>query len=160
MPVRGRAVDGVSASRIRRAVETVEPQLVENSQFDGRTRARRARSHGRPHSVLCAPVTDPWTRSPLAVLYFQTRAGPRGYAPADVPFLQGYATALGHAFGLFLTSERRYRELEEDWTRLQREGRGHAPEIIGDSEEVAPPARRARTRPTCPRPPRATRARS
>ena len=74
--------------------------------------------------------------SPLAVLYFQTRPGPAGYATADLPFLRGYATALGHAFGLFLTSEQRYRELEEDWKRLQREGRGQAPEIIGDSEEV------------------------
>jgi transcriptional regulator with GAF, ATPase, and Fis domain len=132
----GQSVAGVSASRIRRAVETMEPQLVENSQFDGRHASETGSLTGRPHSVLCAPVTDPWTRSPLAVLYFQTRPGPAGYAPADLPFLRGYATALGHAFGLFLTSEQRYRELEEDWKRLQREGRGHAPEIIGDSEEV------------------------
>jgi hypothetical protein len=95
----GQSVAGVSASRIRRAVETMEPQLVENSQFDGRHASETGSLTGRPHSVLCAPVTDPWTRSPLAVLYFQTRPGPAGYAPADVPFLRGYATALGHAFG-------------------------------------------------------------
>jgi DNA-binding NtrC family response regulator len=134
--VQGRPVPGVSASRIRRAVETGEPQLVENSQFDGKHASETGSLTGRPHSVLCAPVTDPWTRAPLALVYFQTRPGPAGYTPADLPFLQGYATALGHAFGLFLTSEERYRELEEDWKRLQREGRGQAPEIIGDSEEM------------------------
>jgi transcriptional regulator with GAF, ATPase, and Fis domain len=132
----GRPVPGVSASRIRRAVETREPQLVENSQFDGKPASETGSLTGRPHSVLCAPVTDPWTRSPLALLYFQTRPGPAGYTSADVPFVQGYATALGHAFGLFLTSEQRYRDLEEDWKRLQREGRGQAPEIIGDSEDM------------------------
>jgi two-component system NtrC family response regulator len=51
--------------------------------------------------------------------------------------LRGYATALGHAFGLFLTSEQRYRQLEDDWNRLQRERHGAAPEIIGDSEEMS-----------------------
>jgi DNA-binding NtrC family response regulator len=134
--LQGLPVPGVSASRIRGAVETGEPQLVENSQFDGKQASETGSLSGRPHSVLCAPVTDPWTRAPLALVYFQTRPGPAGYTQADLPFLRGYATALGHAFGLFLTSEQRYRELEEDWKRLQREGRGQAPEIIGDSEEM------------------------
>src|SRR5262245_31297323 len=135
--VQGRSVEGVSASRIRRAVETLEPQLVENSQFDGRHAAETGSLRGRPHSVLCAPVIDPWTRSVLAILYFQTAPGPGGYAEQDVPFLRAYATALGHAFGLFLTSEQRYRQLEEDWQRLQRSATGRAPEIIGDSEEMS-----------------------
>jgi DNA-binding NtrC family response regulator len=133
----GESVDGVSPSRIRQAVETGEPQLVENSHLDGRLASETASLHGRPHSVLCAPVTDPWTRSVLAVLYFQTRPGPGGYSSRDVPFVQGYATALGHAFGLFLTAEQRYRELEEDYRRLHRQGWIKAPEIIGDSEEMS-----------------------
>jgi DNA-binding NtrC family response regulator len=135
--VSGRSVEGVSASRIRRAVETREPQLVENSQFEGRHAAETGSLAGRPHSVLCAPVTDPWTRSVLAVVYFQTTPGPRGYSAGDVPFLRGYATALGHAFGLFLGSEKRYRQLEEDWRRLQKDRGGKAPEIIGESEELS-----------------------
>ncbi len=135
--LQGRSVDGVSPSRIRRAIETLEVQLIENSQFDGRDAAETASLRGRPHSVLCAPVIDPWTRSVLAVLYFQTAPGPAAYQPEDVPFLRAYAIALGHAFGLFLTSEQRYRRLEEDWRRLQKDARGQPPEIIGDSEEMS-----------------------
>ncbi len=135
--VRGDSVDGVSSSRIRRAIETQEPQLVENSQFDGTSADSTASLRGRPHSVLCAPVVDPWTRTALAVLYFQTSPGPRAYLPEDVPFLLGYATALGHVFGLFLTNEQRYKQLEDDWRRLQRERGGQAPEIIGESEEMS-----------------------
>src|SRR5262249_52799278 len=104
---------------------------------EGRHAAETGSLQGRPHSVLCAPVIDPWTGVVLAVLYFQTLPGPRGYAPEDLPFLRGYATALGHAFGLFLTSEQRYRQLEDDWKRLQRDPTGRAPEIIGESEEMS-----------------------
>jgi two-component system response regulator HydG len=135
--VQGRSVEGVSASTIRRAVATLEAQLVENSQLEGRHAAETASLRGRPHSVLCAPVIDPWTRSVLAVLYFQTTPGPGGYHDQDLPFLRAYAVALGHAFGLFLTGEQRYRRLEEDWQRLQRNPAGRAPEIIGDSEEMS-----------------------
>src|SRR5262249_591837 len=131
-------VEGVSPSRIRKAIESGEPQLVENSQFEDKGASETASLRGRPYSVLCAPVSDPWTGSVLAVLYFQRAPGPRGYAADDIPFLRGYGTALGHAFGLFLTSEQRYRQLEDDWRRLQRErSAGRAPEIIGDSEEIA-----------------------
>jgi DNA-binding NtrC family response regulator len=133
----GRSLEGVSATLIRRAVETGEPQLVENSQFDGRRAGETGSLQGRPHSVLCAPVTDPWTRSPMAVLYFQTVPGPRGYRPEDVPFLAAYATALGHAFGLYLTGEQRRQRLEDDLERLRRMGPGEAPEIIGDTEETS-----------------------
>jgi len=132
----GESVPGVSPSLIRRAVESRAPQLVENSQFEGADASATGSLRGRPHSVVCAPVVDPWTHSVLAVLYFQSLPGPRGYSAADLPFLQAYATALGHAFGLFLTGERRYRALEEDWRRLSSARTTGAPEIIGDSEEM------------------------
>jgi two-component system response regulator HydG len=135
--VKGRSVDGVSPSRIRQAVATLEAQLVENSQFDGRLASETGSLTGRPHSVLCAPVIDPWTGAVLAVLYFQTTPGPAGYAEDDLPFVRAYATALGHAFGLFLNNEQRYRQLEDDWKRLQRERSVPGPEIIGDSEEMS-----------------------
>jgi transcriptional regulator with GAF, ATPase, and Fis domain len=135
--VTGRQVEGVSPTQIRRAIESREAQLVENSQFEGQGAADTASLRGRPHSVLCAPVLDPWTRAVLAVLYFQTLPGPRGYSAADLPFLDAYATALGHAFGLFLDSERRYRDLEAEWRRLQGGGPVATPEIIGDSEAMA-----------------------
>jgi transcriptional regulator with GAF, ATPase, and Fis domain len=134
--IRGQSVPGVSPSLIRRAVESQAPQLVENSQFEGMDASATGSLRGRPHSVVCAPVVDPWTHSVLAVLYFQSQPGPRGYSAADLPFLQAYATALGHAFGLYLTTERKYRALEEDWRRLSSSRSSGAPEIIGDSEEM------------------------
>ena len=74
--VHGRSVEGVSASLIREAVEAGAPRLVENSQFEGKRAGETGSLATRPHSVLCAPVTDPWTRGALAVLYFQAPAGP------------------------------------------------------------------------------------
>jgi transcriptional regulator with GAF, ATPase, and Fis domain len=132
--VGGESLEGVSASRIRQAIETLEAQLVENSQFEGQGAEQTGSLRGRPHSVLCVPVSDPYTRTVIAVLYFQTAAGHGGYTAVDLPPARAYAMALGHAFGLFFTGERRYRALEEDWRRLQRERAGEAPEIIGDSE--------------------------
>ncbi len=135
--VTGRAVEGVSPTQIARAIETRAARLVENSQLEGSAAADTASLRGRPHSVLCAPVLDPWTRAVRAVLYFQTTPGAHGYSVADLPFLDAYATALGHAFGLFLDGERRYRDLEAEWRRLQEGGARAAPEIIGDSEDMA-----------------------
>ncbi len=127
--VSGQPLEGVSPSRIRQAIETGRPQLVENSQFENKGAAETGSLAARPYSVLATPVSDPWTRSVLAVLYFQTAPGPTGYSEEDLPFLEAYATALGHAFGLFLGGERRLRQAEEEWKR-----RDQAPEIVGDSE--------------------------
>jgi DNA-binding NtrC family response regulator len=135
--VTGAPIEGVSPTQIKRAIEARQVQVVENSQLEGHAASLTASLKGRPHSVLCGPVLDPWTKTVLAVLYFQTRPGPRGYAPADAPFLDAYAIALGHAFGLFLDSERRYRRLEADWRRLQVPDARGAPEILGDSEDMA-----------------------
>ena len=43
--------------------DAARSQLVENSQFEGAHAAETASLRGRPHSVLCAPVSDPWTGS-------------------------------------------------------------------------------------------------
>ncbi len=134
--VTGSPIEGVSPTQIKKAIEARQVQVVENSQLESQDATLTASLKGRPHSVLCAPVLDPWTRSALAVLYFQTRPGPRGYTPADAPFLEAYAIALGQAFGLFLDSERRYRRLEADCRRLQTQN-ARAPEILGDSEDMA-----------------------
>ncbi len=134
--LRGESIEGVSATRIRRAIETGETQLVENSQFEGRSAEQTGSLRGRPHSVLVAPVRDPWTSSVRAILYFQTAAGRQGYSPADEPYIRAYATALGHAFGLHLAGERRCQALEEDFRRLQRSQSAPAPELVGDSDET------------------------
>jgi DNA-binding NtrC family response regulator len=136
--VLGWSVDGVSPSRIRQAISTREPQLIENSRLEpnsGETPSLVTRAH----SVLCAPVIDPWTRVLLAVLYFQTTAKPQGagYSASDLPFVEGYATTLGHVLGLFIGSQERYRSMEKDWEqRLERAGGAQGPEIIGLSEEI------------------------
>jgi transcriptional regulator with GAF, ATPase, and Fis domain len=134
----GWSVNGVSPSRIRQAIATQEPQLIENSRLEPNS-GETPSLVTRPHSVLCAPVIDPWTKALLAVLYFQTTAHPQGagYSVTDLPFLAGYAAALGHVLGLFLGSEQRYRSMEKNWERrLEREGGVQGPEIIGASEEI------------------------
>jgi len=128
----GMSIPGVSPSTIRAAVESRSVQLVENAQLRNVGDATASLS-GAPHSVLCAPVLDPWTGATLAVVYFQTVTLINAYGAADVPFMESYATALGHAFGYHLSTERRYRELEEEWKR--RSG-ADAPEIVGDSETI------------------------
>jgi DNA-binding NtrC family response regulator len=128
----GGSVPGVSPSTIRCAVDTRSVQLVENAQLRSAGEGTASLA-GAPHSVLCAPVLDPWTGSTLAVVYFQTVALMSAYRTADVHFMESYATALGHAFGYHFSTERRYRELEAEWKRRSGDD---APEIVGDSEAI------------------------
>ena len=75
--VKGRSVEGVSASRIRRAIDTLEVQLVENSQFDGTHAAETASLRGRPHSVLCAPASPATLRAYSMIASCMPRQMPR-----------------------------------------------------------------------------------
>ena len=72
----GQPVEGVSASRIPPRGRETGAAARRELAVRRRERRRTASLRGRPPSVLCAPVTDPWTKAPLAVLYFQTRPGP------------------------------------------------------------------------------------
>jgi transcriptional regulator with GAF, ATPase, and Fis domain len=119
---------GLSPTLIQKAVDSRQPRLVENSQILGL--AATASLQGRPYSVLCAPVTDSLTGAVIAVLYFQNEAR-RAFGAEDLEWITAYAAALGQAFTLHVSGQRRLRELETAWRR-QNEAPG--PEIVGSSE--------------------------
>lgn len=92
----GCSVPGVSATCIREALTKGSAVLVQdagNSLHAPRTAALR----GQPYSVLCAPVCDPRTGLPLAVLYFQNHGFANAFGEMDVAWLDAYAKALGLA---------------------------------------------------------------
>jgi transcriptional regulator with GAF, ATPase, and Fis domain len=136
--IHGQSVPGVSPSVIRRAVTEMKPQLIQNS-LDREQVDLTVSLASAPHSVLAAPIVDPWTQTVRAVLYYQSLAHVRTYGPGDLPRLEAYVTTLSQAFGLFLASQRKYKELHEDWQRLKsdRERSDEVPEIVGDSEEIS-----------------------
>jgi DNA-binding NtrC family response regulator len=121
-----RSSPGVSPSLIRRAIEDGKARLIENSQVHGLEAT--ASLQGRPYSVLCAPVNDSLAGAPIAVLYFQNELH-RGFGPEDFDWLKAYATTLGHALTLHVSSQERLREHEVEW-RKDVDG----PEIVGNSE--------------------------
>jgi hypothetical protein len=92
----GLSVPGISASRIREAVEDGQTLMVQDSELivGG---IKTAALRGRASSVLCAPVVDPRTGAVLAVLYVQHR---RAFAELDRAWIEVYARALGRAMAL------------------------------------------------------------
>jgi transcriptional regulator with GAF, ATPase, and Fis domain len=127
-----RSADGVSPTVIGEAIASGKPVFIPNAQKQGNYQKTTSLSAGA-HSVLCAPIIDPMTGAPIAVLYFQNKGLLLAFEEEDLAWLTAYATAIGQGFGLHLSKERRIQELQADWQRFQGE-RGDAPEIIGDSE--------------------------
>jgi DNA-binding NtrC family response regulator len=129
---RGESIRGVSASIIRRAIETRLPRLIENPLFQS-DQDQTPALPGHHFSVLCSPVLDPVHDRVLAVMYFQNGGADHAlaYNPGDAVWLDGYASALGQAFGLHFGKQRRERELTDllQGVRPPEEG----PELIGDS---------------------------
>ncbi|HSD28213.1 MAG TPA: sigma 54-interacting transcriptional regulator, partial [Vicinamibacteria bacterium] len=66
----------------------------------------------------------------VAVLYFQNEAS-RAFGAEDLEWAAAYAAALGQVLTLHVAGQRRIRELEAEWRRVQD---AHGPEIIGESE--------------------------
>lgn len=91
----GRSVPGVSSSRIREAVERREPVMVQDPRLLGPQGTEALR--GKPVSVLCAPVCDPRSREPLAVLYVQNEGVRNAFGEIDRAWIEVYARALGRA---------------------------------------------------------------
>ncbi|HEU4701384.1 MAG TPA: GAF domain-containing protein [Conexibacter sp.] len=89
----GRSVPGVSSSRIREAVESRRPVMVQDPRLMGPAGTEALR--GRPVSVLCAPVCDPLTREALAVLYVQNEGVRNAFGEIDRAWIEVYARALG-----------------------------------------------------------------
>jgi hypothetical protein len=91
----GHSVPGVSSSRIREAVDLRQPVMVQDPRLMGPNMTEALR--GRPVSVLCAPVCDPRTREPLAVLYVQNEGVRNAFGEIDRAWIEVYARALGRA---------------------------------------------------------------
>jgi DNA-binding NtrC family response regulator len=130
---RGESVPGVSSSVVRAVVRTRAPKLIENPYLRPPDMDETPALFGQNFAVLCSPVLDPLRDSVLAVMYFQ-RPGARpedAYTRDDLVWLEGYATTLGQAFGLYVHEQSREREMEE---LLQGQRRPEdAPELVGDS---------------------------
>jgi hypothetical protein len=106
----GRSVPGVSSSCIRDAIEKRAPLLVQDPQRVAAAAEVSGAIKGRPCSVLCAPVCDPGTREPLAVLYVQNDAFRSAFGEIDRAWIEVYARALGRVMVLL----RRTAEKGED----------------------------------------------
>jgi GAF domain len=102
---RGESVRGVSSSIIRASIRERRPQLIENPLFQP-DQERTPALAGENYSVLCSPVLDPLRDVVLAVMYFQNDGldESHAYRESDAVWLEGYASALGRAFGLFSRS--------------------------------------------------------
>lgn len=68
-------------SAIREAVELRQPVMVQDPRLMGPNMTEALR--GRPVSVLCAPVCDPRTREPLAMLYVQNEGVRNAFGEID-----------------------------------------------------------------------------
>ena len=130
---RGESVKGVSPSLIRRVISGGQPELVPHP-LDRSGGGESASLKGEEYSILCAPILDSVQGKTLAVMYFQNIGVASAYGKADRDWLEGYATAVGRAFGLHFEQQRRERALEE---LLQGSTRPeNAPHLIGDSTHI------------------------
>src|SRR5260370_5856401 len=132
---RGESVPGVSSSVIRAVLQTRHARLIENPLFLKEI-DRTPALPGQNYSVLCAPLLDPVRDVVLAILYFQNgRPDPtQAYLEGDAEWLQGYASALGHAFAFHVQRKRREIELKELLDAGHRPA--NAPELVGDSAHM------------------------
>lgn len=126
----GRSSPGVSPTVIRAALDTGKIQLVEDSRLSRRATEETGSLADGGYSVVCAPVIDPYTNAPFAVLYFQTSSVMEPLTPAHVPFISSYARALSLSRTGWMRSQR---ELAVARAEVQT---GREVEIIGESEET------------------------
>jgi DNA-binding NtrC family response regulator len=132
---RMRSLRGVSPSVIRRVIEQGRPVFIPNAQVGSGSLDRTASLLEGPQSVLCTPIIDPHTGTPLAVLYFQNEGLLDAFQEQDASWLWAYALALGEGVGLRLQERRRLEESDAVGARLAEPIPG-APELVGDSEEM------------------------
>jgi hypothetical protein len=91
---RGWSVPGVSSTRIREAVLGGVPVMVQDSELVAAGETTGA-LRGKPASVLCAPICDPRSGRPLAVLYVQNHGVRSAFGEVDRAWIEVYARALG-----------------------------------------------------------------
>jgi hypothetical protein len=90
----GRSVPGVSSSRIREAITSRKPILIQDPRHLQDARRTDA-LEGGAYSVLCAPLIDRATGTALAVLYFQNHGLTNAFGEIDRAWIEVYARALG-----------------------------------------------------------------
>ncbi len=123
----GRSSTGVSPSLVRAALTRGCTQLVEDSRLQRRPGDATVSLAG-DYSVLCVPICDPYTRAPLALLYFQTSSLAAPLTPALVPHVEAYAIALGHTWHAWSRTRQAARA-----TGRQNDAETSGPEIVGGS---------------------------
>jgi DNA-binding NtrC family response regulator len=109
---RGESVSGVSPSVIQRVVASGQAELIEDPRRTASVTGT-ASLEGQEFSVLCAPIREPFQQRVLAVLYLQHSRVRDPYTADDLVWLDGYAQALGRAFGAQLQRMSRERELDQ-----------------------------------------------
>jgi DNA-binding NtrC family response regulator len=136
---RERIVPGLSPSVIQDSIDRRETIYIPNALQSADASRTASLADGSPHSVLCAPIIDQYTKVAIGVLYFQQKDPLRGFQEREHQWLKSYALAIGWGFGAHLAQIRRAAEFDEERRRLERKlrNRTDAPAIIGNSVETA-----------------------
>jgi len=90
----GRSVPGVSSSKIREALESRAPVLVQDPRYLQDARRTDA-LEGSLASVLCAPLVDRSTGRVPAILYFQNHGLVNAFSEIDLSWIEVYTRVLG-----------------------------------------------------------------
>jgi DNA-binding NtrC family response regulator len=127
---RGDAAEGVHMGLIRAAVVngTVQVDHTAPAIADGSSPAR-----GR--GIVCAPILDAGTETPIGLLYLQQDgASVTLSADADLEWITGYAAAISRLFGYHFQKLRGDQEIAGLIGRERPPA--HAPDLIGDSAQT------------------------
>ena len=132
----GRSSPGLSVSVVRKVLESGRAHHVEDTRLVVTDLNRTAALEGGEWSVVCAPVVDPYTGAPLAILYLQTHSITRPLTQAVLPHVRSYAAALSHAWHSWKQARREGESVRAELSATTRAGqeRGRVPEIIGGSQ--------------------------
>jgi hypothetical protein len=106
----GESAPGVSSSLIREVVAEGHALVRQDPRLALNPAKTASRAEG-DYSAIAAPILDPYTDRPLAVLYLQTPEFPEAYQESDVVWLDSYTKALGLAYGSLLHQRRREQEV-------------------------------------------------
>lgn len=124
----GESAPGVSSSLIREALAEGRA-IVRQDPRQALDPTKTASHADGNYSAIAAPILDPYTDRPLAILYLQTPEFPEAYTESDVLWLDSYTKALGLAYGSLLHQRRKEQELAEV---VQSQRPENAPDLIGD----------------------------
>jgi DNA-binding NtrC family response regulator len=128
----GSSAPGVSASAIKRVIETRETYVVQDPRLLADANLTSAFADPRENfSVLCAPVLNAGDESIIAVLYFQNSVPGEAYLETDVEWMDTYTRAIAHAFGYYFQTRTREQRLKDLLQQVPTAENG--PELIGDS---------------------------